>query len=454
MGNSKFMEEAMNLAIEFVQKGWGGPFGAVITKDGKVVGRGQNRVLLTGCPVFHAEVTAIVDASAHLNPKALLGGDYGAGTILELIPREAGSPDPVAERAKMLKGCDIYVIGAPRIDHVYFVDTLKDTSAIGFDDAYQYEDFTKPWAQRRIAVTEAFEREMGLKAYKAWTDKKDCHAYRSSGRGCCCRRRGSVAMNKRLMSWLALSIFTILVGAVAPAQAQQACTALTITGHPSYPSVAWAAQGKIVGAAPTLVSGIAEKLGIKDVVSKDFGSWESAQAAARNGEADVIFGIYKTDARAGYLDFIASPFMTDPVAIVVRNGAGVAYAEWSDLKGRKGVTNAGESYGDKFDAFMAEELTVARAAGVDKAFAALLAGEADYMIIGLYPTRDEARRLGIADKIAFLPKELLSSAMYVAFSKKSKCAALQARFAADIKTAVDNGTVRQLLETVDKSPGR
>lgn len=184
----KFMEEATRLAIESVEKGWGGPFGAVIVKDGEIIGRGQNRVLLTGIPVFHAEVTAIMDASARLNPKALLGSDYGAGTILEMIPREPGSPDPVPERAKMLKGCEIYINGAPcpmcmsaiywsRIDHVYFAASLKDTSAIGFDDAFQYEDFAKPWTARRIAVTENFERETGLKAYEAWMKKQDRHPY-------------------------------------------------------------------------------------------------------------------------------------------------------------------------------------------------------------------------------------------------------------------------------------
>ena len=103
------------------------------------------------------------------------------------------------------------------------------------------------------------------------------------------------------------------------------------------------------------------------------------------------------------------------------------------------MTNIGESYGDKFDAFMAKDLTVARAAGVDKAFAALLAHQADYMIIGLFPGRDEARRLGIVDKVAFLPKELVSSAMYVAFSKQSKCGALRTGFSAGIRTAVDGG---------------
>lgn len=187
-GQKKFKEEATRLAIESVEKGWGGPFGCVIVKDGEIIGRGQNRVLLTGCPVYHAEVTAIIDASAKLNPKTLLGSDYGAGTILELIPREAGSPDPVPHRAKMLKGCDIYINGAPcpmcmsaiywsRIDHVFFAGTLEDTRAIGFDDAFQYEDFTQPWEKRRIAVTPGFERETGLKAYQAWADKKDRHPY-------------------------------------------------------------------------------------------------------------------------------------------------------------------------------------------------------------------------------------------------------------------------------------
>ena len=97
-------------------------------------------------------------------------------------------------------------------------------------------------------------------------------------------------------------------------------------------------------------------------MSKDFRSWAGAQDAVRKGEADVIFGIYKNDTRAKYLDYIEPPFMIDPVAIVVRKGEGFAFAEWSDLKGRKGVTNAGESFGDTFDVYMAKELTVMRAA--------------------------------------------------------------------------------------------
>jgi tRNA(Arg) A34 adenosine deaminase TadA len=189
MGEKRFAEEATRLAIESVEKGWGGPFGAVIVKDGEIIGRGQNRVLLTGIPVFHAEITAIIDASLRLNPKALLGSDYYAGTILEMIPRPPGSPDPVPERAKMLKGCEIYINGAPcpmcmsaiywaRIDKVYFGGSLEDTSKIGFDDAFQYEDFKLPWEQRKnIKIEPGYERETCLASYRAWENKKDRHPY-------------------------------------------------------------------------------------------------------------------------------------------------------------------------------------------------------------------------------------------------------------------------------------
>jgi guanine deaminase len=185
----KFMEEAARLATESVEKGWGGPFGAVIVKDGEVIGRGQNRVLLTGCPVFHAEITAIIDASNRLNPKGLLGTDYYAGTMLEMIPWPPNSPDLVPERARMLKGCEIYINGAPcpmcmsaiywsRIDHLYFAASLEDTSHIGFSDAFQYDDFKLPWEQRKgIQVTPNFEREVGLTAYRAWQNKQDRHPY-------------------------------------------------------------------------------------------------------------------------------------------------------------------------------------------------------------------------------------------------------------------------------------
>jgi polar amino acid transport system substrate-binding protein len=253
-------------------------------------------------------------------------------------------------------------------------------------------------------------------------------------------------MKRLALSMLALAWFPSL------ARAQATCDALVITGHPAYPPVAWEAKGKIVGAGPELVTEIARKLGVKKITSQDFGSWEKAIDAARDGRADVILGIYRTDERAKFLDYVEPPFMLDPTAVVVRKGATFPFAKWGDLKGRKGVTNAGESFGDAFDAFMAKELTIARSQGVDKAFETLVAGKADYLIIGLYPGRKEAKRLGLEARVEFLPQGMPASDMYVAFSRKSPCAAgMKAAFAAGMKAAVDGGEVKALLERAGSS---
>jgi len=188
MKQKELVGEAVRLATESVENGWGGPFGAVITYNGDVIARGQNRVLLTGDPTAHAEVECIRKAVEYLNPEApSISEEHQNESTLEYIPRPEGSADPVPERARMLKDCSIYISGAPcpmcmsaiywsRIDNVYFSCDLDDTRRIGFDDSFQYEDFQKPLEERRLNI-EQVHPELGLKAYEAWTNKKDRHPY-------------------------------------------------------------------------------------------------------------------------------------------------------------------------------------------------------------------------------------------------------------------------------------
>jgi guanine deaminase len=188
MTHDDLMAEACRLAKESVDNNWGGPFGAVIAKDGEIVARGQNRVLLTGDLTAHAEIETLRKAIATLNPEApSIAKDHQNESTLELIPRPEGSPDPVPERAKMLVGHEIFISGAPcpmcmsaiywaRIDAVYFSKSLEDTSQIGFDDAYQYEDFGKPLEERRIKISQ-FRPDLGDAPYGAWAQKPDKHPY-------------------------------------------------------------------------------------------------------------------------------------------------------------------------------------------------------------------------------------------------------------------------------------
>ncbi len=278
---------------------------------------------------------------------------------------------------------------------------------------------------------------LGAKFLELETGTKDAETAGGYAKG--------VSMKKMVLCIMALSLFQTYAHA-------ESCRSLVITGHPSYPPVAWGTKGSITGAAPTLVTTIAKDLGVKEVVSRNFGSWASAQKAAKEGKADIIFGIYRNDEREAYLNYVDPPFMLDPVEIAVRKGERFSFEKWDDLVGKKGVTNEGESYGNEFDAFMTKNLTVERTKGVNKAYTALLDKKADYVIVGSYPGRNEAKKLGITGKIEFLPKELNSFSMYVAFSKKSKCfEALKDGFSTKIKEYSRRGVIQQLLNDADKN---
>jgi polar amino acid transport system substrate-binding protein len=248
-------------------------------------------------------------------------------------------------------------------------------------------------------------------------------------------------MMKRL---LCPSVFAALALASAAAYAADDCAKITATGHPQYPVIAFKQGDDIVGAAPSLVAGIAKKLDVP-LESKFMGSWEEAQAAARDGKADMIFGIYYNEERAKYLDYVQPAFMYDDVAIFVAKGKAFPFKGRDDLIGKKGVTNQGESYGTEFDAFIKDKLDVARTDGIDDAFKDLLAGKADYLIAGYYPGVAEAARAGIKDQIETLDQAVLTAEMFVAFSKKSPCTALSAKFGQGIAEMTTDGSFDAML---------
>ncbi len=114
MTPDELMEEACRLAEEAVRNDWGGPFGAVIARDGEIVATGQNRVLLTGDLTAHAEVEAIRKAVQVLTVHApAIAKERRDSSTLQLVPRPTDSTDPLPHSARMLMGMDIYTVGMP-----------------------------------------------------------------------------------------------------------------------------------------------------------------------------------------------------------------------------------------------------------------------------------------------------------------------------------------------------
>lgn len=227
-------------------------------------------------------------------------------------------------------------------------------------------------------------------------------------------------------------------------RAEEGCTKIVATGHPEYPVMAFKEGDRISGAAPLLVGEIAKDLEIP-FDSKFMGSWSEAQAATRDGKADMIIGVYYNDERAEYLEYVKPPFVYDPVQVFVASDQPFEFKGQTDLIGKKGVANEGESFGTTFDAFLKEKLTVTRVDGLAAAFDAVLSGDADYVIAAYYPATAELARLALDDKIQPLEPELFSEELFVAFSKKSPCVALSSKFGKGITELTEDGRFRELV---------
>ncbi len=153
---NKFMLEAVTAALKGMENNEGGPFGCVIVKDGKIVGRGNNKVTSNNDPTAHAEIMAIRDACKNLN-------------------------------TFQLEGCEIYTSCEPcpmcfgaiywaRPDKVYYGCSQQDAADINFDDEFIYKEIELPYDKRSIPF-EQLAREIALEPFQKWSEKDNKTVY-------------------------------------------------------------------------------------------------------------------------------------------------------------------------------------------------------------------------------------------------------------------------------------
>ena len=145
------MKRAIELAVENVRNG-GGPFGAVIAKDGEIFAEGVNRVTSKHDPTAHAEVQAIRTAAEKLQNFDLSGYDIYSS----------------CEPCPMCLGAIYWA----HLDHLYFAGTKHDAADAGFDDAFIYEELPLPIHERKLK-TENFMNQEAQAPFKEWKLKAD-----------------------------------------------------------------------------------------------------------------------------------------------------------------------------------------------------------------------------------------------------------------------------------------
>ena len=154
--NSPFMARTIQLAIENARSGQGGPFGALVVRDGSGIAEGVNRVTSTNDPTAHAEVLAIRQACQKLG-------------LFELKTCELYTS---CEPCPMCLGAIYWA----RLSRVYFGSFAADASKAGFDDSFIYREIAQPHAQRGIPMTQMM-REEALAAFLAWQEKPNKTPY-------------------------------------------------------------------------------------------------------------------------------------------------------------------------------------------------------------------------------------------------------------------------------------
>ncbi len=150
--NEEFMAEAIELSIEKMKQKEGGPFGALIVRNGEVVGRGWNRVTSTNDPSAHAEIVAIREACRKL-------GVFWLGDCEMYVNCE---PCPMCLAA-------VYWAG---IRKIYFAACRQDAADIGFGDDYIGHEINKPPAERDVVLEQSM-RDKALEAFDIWNKMED-----------------------------------------------------------------------------------------------------------------------------------------------------------------------------------------------------------------------------------------------------------------------------------------
>jgi guanine deaminase len=150
------MQVAIELAKQSMNKQNGGPFGAVVVKDGKVVGKGINQVTSSNDPTAHAEVNAIRDACQNLKTFDLSGSEIY--TTCEPCPMCLGA------------------IYWAKIDKIYYAANRRDAANAGFIDDFIYKEFSLPSEKRALKSTQVMKDD-AVKIFENWNSKTDKIVY-------------------------------------------------------------------------------------------------------------------------------------------------------------------------------------------------------------------------------------------------------------------------------------
>lgn len=227
------------------------------------------------------------------------------------------------------------------------------------------------------------------------------------------------------------------------------CKEVIATTHPEYPPYHWQDGEQIIGASVDLNAKIFAELGIPFKV-KYMGPWKRVLNNAQLGKVDMVLGLKRTDERESYLSFTDHPVFPNPFTIFTLKEKQFKFATWKDLKTHRGGKNAGDRYGDPFDTFAKEHLSIEDANSTQSNLRKLQAGRIEYVIHGRYVGRAHFTDLPGGNQVVASDLNINEGFIHSAFTKDSPCTIFLPYISRRYREMLENGEAEQLLEQNQK----
>ncbi len=228
-------------------------------------------------------------------------------------------------------------------------------------------------------------------------------------------------------------------------QSSQACSEVIMTAHPDYPPYHWREGNHIVGASIELTSKILSELGV-EYQTPYMGPWKRVLNIAKQGRLDLVVALKQTFEREKFLRFTTSPIFQNPFSVFVMKGQQFEFREWQDLVGRVGTKNAGDRYGNLFDQFARQYLTLEESYSTDSNFEKLKRQRVDYFIHGRYVGQAHLALRQDGALFTVLNKNLNEGFIHSGFAKNSPCAYLLPAISEKYAELLASGEAERILQ--------
>jgi polar amino acid transport system substrate-binding protein len=257
---------------------------------------------------------------------------------------------------------------------------------------------------------------------------------------------------KRL-ALIKLSCMVLFSGVTLGAQAK--CARLVLAADPDYPPLHWYDGSNMQGASISIAKRVLDDLKIPYEL-RYLGPFPRVLAAAQRGEIDMVATLKKTPERETYLLYPKTAALMNPIAVFTARERPITYSSRSDLVGLRGGITRSNVFGDGFDEYMKQNLSIEEANSPANNFSKLDANRLDYFITGYYTGMAHLLKRGDEDRFVAISPFLVETPNYMVLTRKGQCAdkleAIDARLALLKKNGILDELISQSFAQWKASP--